>query len=64
MFKFIIYKFKKGNIKRGAQAQDIFTFTNNDIIICSETEDWSNLLAYEHLFIKCLNLQDNTNSFK
>ena len=55
---------KKGNIKRGAQTQDIFTFTKNDLIICSETEDWSNLLPYEHLFINCLNLQDNTNSFK
>ena len=50
---------KKSKIKIGTQTQDIFSFTKNDIIICSETEDWISLLSYEHLFINCLNLQDN-----
>ena len=55
---------KKAKIKSGAQTQDIFNFTNNNLIICSESEDWSNLLPYEHFFINCLSLQYNQNSFK
>ena len=36
---------KKSKIKIGTQTQDIFSFTKNDIIICSETEDWISLLS-------------------
>ena len=59
---YINLKLAKINNKVGTTY--IFRYMNKDLIICSESEKWSNLLSNEHLTINCINMKNNKSSIK
>ena len=59
---YINLKLAKINNKVG--TTHIFRYMNKDLIICSESEKWSNLLSNEHLTINCINMKNNKSSIK
>ena len=55
---------KIAKINTNTNTNDIFKNTNNNLTICSENEEWSNLLSNEYLTINCINTKNNETSFK
>jgi surface protein len=44
--------------------QNTLSFTNDNLILCSENDEWKYLLSNEHLIIYCKNTENSSNSFK
>ena len=55
---------KNAKIKNSSKTDYIFSLTNNNITICTDNVEWSNLLSNENLIINCFNKKDNEESFK
>ena len=60
----IFINLKAAKINSDVDTQDIFAFTNNNLIICSENEEWGKLLSNEYLIMNYLNTTNNETSFK
>jgi surface protein len=44
--------------------QNTLSFTNDNLILYSENDEWKYLLSNEHLIIYCKNTENSSNSFK
>ena len=53
---------KSAKISINSVTKDIFNHTNNNLVVCSENEEWGNLLSDKTSIINCMST--NTISFK
>ena len=55
---------KIAKLNDNSDISDIFSLSNNNLVICSQYEKWSNILSNKYLTINCRNMKFNKTSLK